>query len=267
MTELLERTQAPILVASSDAHIQQGISNFLRNEGYELVTADDGEQAFHLFEAHPLLLAIVDLSLPRRDGLELCRLIRIHHTHASLPVFLLAVQPDDKSDAETVVGLEVGADEYMTWPLNWRVFHARLRALLRRSQHLRCCTDPEGRVSQTTADHPNTRELIAGNIRLDLSGREVWLNGQTVKFSTRLFDLLLHFVHHRGIVLARRELLGRIQAGTPGSSGASHALSAETHDDRLLDVYVHWLREKIEEDVTHPQRIQTVRGIGYRFTG
>ncbi|WP_052568428.1 winged helix-turn-helix domain-containing protein [Ktedonobacter racemifer] len=97
-----------------------------------------------------------------------------------------------------------------------------------------------------------------------LSGREVWLNARLVEFSTRLFDLVLYFVQHQGIMLARRELLGHVQAGP---SGTFHEPLTEQHDDRLLDVYVHWLREKIEEDVTHPQRIQTVRGIGYRFMG
>jgi two-component system alkaline phosphatase synthesis response regulator PhoP len=237
---------AAILVAIADDAVRNALSTHLKEEGYRVMTAADGRTAFFLATRHPLLLALLDVQLPLRDGLELCRLLRTHDETASLPILLLASTNDEM---ETIVGLEVGADDYVVWPVNWKMFHARLRALLRRSRYLQSQPSPDhqSREKETGA------ELVVGDLRIDLAGHTVMRRDQPLDLSARLFDLLVYFVRHRGIVLPRKHLMERVLLIDPAC------------EERLVDVYIHWLREKLEDDSAHPHHIQTVRGIGYRF--
>lgn len=237
---------AAILVAIADSTVRNTLSTLLKEEGYPVILAAEGETAFALAIHHPLLLALLDFQLPQRDGLELCRLLRTHEETASLPILLLASANDE---TETIVGLEVGADDYVVWPLNWKMVRARIRALLRRSRYMQ---------GQALPDHEAREKdrgpvLVVGDLRIDLAGHAVMRRDQPLPLSARLFDLLVYFVRHRGIVLPRKHLMERVLLIDPAC------------EERLVDVYVHWLREKLEDDPAHPQHIQTVRGIGYRF--
>ncbi len=172
---------------------------------------------------------------------------------AYVPILMLATHNDE---TETIVGLEVGADDYVTSPFHWKILRARIRALLRRSTYLRSLTSGAQDVHQDeTTAHEQTQVLVSGNVRIDLTGRNVMLCDQPIELSARLFDLLVYLVHHRGAVVARKDLMEQVH------------IDVLAGDARLVDVYVHWLREKLEDDSAHPRRLQTVRGIGYRFIG
>ena len=200
---------------------------------------------------HQLLLVPLDRALPPRDGLDLCRLLRTQDETAVLPILMIAAQ-DDETD--TIVGLEVGADDYVIWPVSWKVLRARIRALVCRSRYLQR-TRPASETQQSEYLHKEHDHLLnSGDLHIDLAGCTVLQRNQPIQLSARLFDLLVYFVHSRGIVLSRKYLMAQVYQESEG-------------DVHLIDVYVHWLREKLEDDPTHPQLIQTVRSVGYRFRG
>ncbi len=190
--------------------------------------------------------------LPEMDGLEVCRQLRREKNTATTPIMMLTAKGDE---IDKVVGLEVGADDYVTKPFGRRELLARVRALLRRAEYA-----PAGAVEerapqeQAVSEVPRAnRELVAGPLRIDLAGRRVFCRGQEFELQPKQFDLLAFLVRNRGTVLTRDQLLHNVW-------GYDYA-----GDTRTVDVHIRWLREKIEEDPANPRLIQTVRGVGYAF--
>ena len=158
---------------------------------------------------------------------------------------------------ETIVGLEVGADDYVTSPFQWKVLRARIRALLRRSKYTQRLLNASERHDENEEHTQEDRQemLVVGDLRIDLAGRNVTYREQPLELSARLFDLLVYLARHKNVALTRKELMEQVHIETLKAG------------ERLLDGYVHWLREKLEDDPTRPEYIQTIRGVGYRFTG
>lgn len=228
---------ATILLVEDEATLVQTIAYTLRREGYTVVTAGDGQTALTLArEARPDVV-VLDLMLPGLDGFEVCRRLR---AESAVPILILSARD---TEIDRVVGLEIGADDYLTKPFSLRELLARIRALLRRMRLL--------------AEIPaaETPPLRVGDLTIDPTGRRVWRNDQELQLKPREFDLLLFLARHRGQVFSREQLLDRVW-------GYEHAV-----DSRTVDVHVRWLRAKIEDDPRTPRRLQTVRGVGYRLVG
>ena len=243
-----------ILIAVGDASLRETLDGSLQAEGYSTLLAADGETALTLAQTHPLLLVLLDFTLPQRDGLEMCRMLRMQPETAYVPILMIAMHEDE---TETIVGLEVGADDYVTSPFQWKVLRARIRALLRRSKYTQRLLNASERHDE---NEEHTQEdiqemLVVGDLRIDLAGRNVTYREQPLELSARLFDLLVYLARHRNVALTRKELMEQVHIETLKAG------------ERLLDGYVHWLREKLEDDPTRPEYIQTIRGVGYRFTG
>jgi DNA-binding response OmpR family regulator len=236
-----------ILVVDDEAVLVETIAYNLEQAGYQVTTAADGVSALEASRRETPDLIILDLMLPEMDGLEVCRQLRRESTTATTPIMMLTAKGDE---IDKVVGLEVGADDYVTKPFGRRELLARVRALLRRSEY-----PVEERPVQEIAQEvprPN-RELVVGPIRIDLAGRQVNCRGQDLELQPKQFDLLTYLVRNRGTVLTRDQLLHNVW-------GYDYA-----GDTRTVDVHVRWLREKLEEDPANPKLIQTVRGVGYAF--
>ncbi|HEV7127614.1 MAG TPA: response regulator transcription factor [Ktedonobacterales bacterium] len=241
-------TTAPraILVVEDDATLRETIAYNLRGEGYHVLVASEGVTALEMARQHLPALVLLDLMLPRLDGLEVCRQLRARPETAKLPILMLTARGEE---TDKVVGLELGADDYVTKPFGWNELRARVRALLRRS-------DAGAAPSPTApADDEATPVLEAEDLRIDVDRREVTRGGQPIELPARLFDLLVYMVRFRGRVLTRDRLLQHVW-------GYEYA-----GDTRTVDVHMRWLREKLEDDPANPQLLQTVRGVGYRFKG
>ncbi len=221
-----------ILIVEDEKPIAETLSFNLQREGYETTIAGDGRTGLKLaLEKKPDAI-ILDLMLPELDGIDLCRQLRA--AGVATPVIMLTARD---GEAERVLGLEIGADDYVTKPFNLRELMARVRSVLRRSE--------------LTSTAPRT--LVFDLLEIDLEGHEVRREGTPVGLSAKEFDLLRILVQHRGQVLTREQLLdlawGRDFYGDP----------------RTVDVHIRWLREKIERDPASPDLILTVRGSGYKF--
>jgi DNA-binding response OmpR family regulator len=221
-----------ILLVEDDATLLETVALNLTNAGYRVITATDGSSALSLAQNDPPDLVVLDLMLPELDGLTVCRSLR---RTSDVPILILTAR---SGELDKIVGLESGADDYLTKPFSLGELQARIRALLRRAG--------PGRQSE---------ELQSGNIRLNLVSRRAFLNDTELVLSPKEFSLLVELMRHQGAVLSRDLLLTRVWGFDFYG------------DTRTVDVHVRWLREKIEEDSSHPQRIITVRGIGYRFEG
>ncbi len=240
-----------ILVVDDEAVLVETIAYNLEQAGYQVITAGDGSSA--LLVAHRELpdLIILDIMLPEMDGLEVCRQLRRESNTSTTPIMMLTARGEE---IDKVVGLEVGADDYVTKPFGRRELLARVRALLRRSDYV----PPHPHSEQDGVDSANElprpqRELVAGPLRIDLAGRRVICRGQELELQPKQFDLLTYLVRNRGTVLTRDQLLHNVW-------GYDYA-----GDTRTVDVHVRWLREKIEEDPANPRLLHTVRGVGYVF--
>jgi two-component system OmpR family response regulator len=176
--------------------------------------------------------------LPGLDGLEVCRQLRREST---VPILMLTAKDDE---VDKIVGLEVGADDYMTKPFSMRELLARIRAMLRRS-----------RMTQQTQDADGAQAVRSGDLEADPLQRRVMLGEKAVQLKPKEFDLLVYLMQQRGRVLTRDQLLEKVWGYTFGG------------DTRTVDVHIRWLREKIEEEPGSPRRLETVRGVGYRFVG
>ncbi len=232
-----------ILLVEDDATLRDTLAYRLRHDGYQVVTAADGVQAVNAARKTRPDLIVLDLMLPGLDGLEVCKQVRAMPETQAAPIIMLTARAEE---SDKILGLELGADDYVTKPFSWPELRARIRTQLRR--HEQNAAD-----SLTT---PAKQGIIeAEPLRIDLDRRQVWLNGQEVEMAARLFDLLVYIVRHRGIVLTRGRLLEHVWGYDYGG------------DTRTVDVHVRWLREKIEHDPSNPRLIQTVRGVGYRFKG
>jgi len=223
---------AKILLVEDDATLRHTLALNLRAEGYQLLEAEDGESGLASARAETPDLVVLDVMLPRLDGLTVCRLLR---RESSVPIMLLTARG---AEADKIIGLETGADDYIVKPFSLGEFLARVRAALRRR-----AAAPSGDV------------LTSGDLRLDLAARRVAVAGRPVILTPREFDLLALLLRHRGAVMSRGLLLARIWGDD------------YVGDARTVDVHIHWLRQKLEKDPARPVLIQTVRGVGYRFEG
>jgi two-component system alkaline phosphatase synthesis response regulator PhoP len=234
-----------ILVVEDDATLRETVAYNLRSEGYAVVVASDGIAALDALRQQSVSLVLLDLMLPRMDGLEVCRRIRSRPETAQTPILMLTARGDE---TDKVVGLEMGADDYVTKPFSWQELRARIRALLRRGEQ----TQEYGPTPPETGDGG---VLMAGGLHIDTMRHEVTREGQEIELPARLFDLLVYMVRNRGLVVTRDRVLQQVW-------GYDYA-----GDTRTIDVHVRWLREKIEQDPANPRLIVTVRGVGYRFKG
>ena len=219
-----------ILVVDDEANIRELARLYLEKEGYNVVTATDGEQAVAQVGQDRPALMVLDLMLPKMDGWEVCRRIR---ASSDLPIIMLTARDED---VDKIVGLELGADDYVTKPFNPRELVARVRAILRRI------------AADSRRERPASREL--GNLRLDAAAREITVRGEPVELRAKAFDLLMVLMDHPNIVLSREQLLDKVWG---------YDYYGRT---RTVDVHVAHLRDKLaESDVV----IETVWGKGYKL--
>jgi DNA-binding response OmpR family regulator len=221
-----------ILVVEDEATLRDTLALNLRAEGFDVVTAPDGEAGLQLAREQTPDLLILDLMLPKLDGLSLCRILR---RTSEVPILMLTARG---TEMDRIAGLETGADDYVVKPFSLGELVARVRALLRRVHSERPAS---------------TTQLQSGNLTLDLLTRRVTLGSLVLKLTQKEFDLLAELMRNQGAVLSRDLLLTHVW-------GYDYV-----GDSHTVDVHIRWLREKIEADPSAPQRITTVRGIGYRF--
>jgi DNA-binding response OmpR family regulator len=236
-----------ILVVDDEPVLVETIAYNLEQAGYQVITAADGKSALQAAHRELPDLIILDIMLPEMDGLEVCRQLRREGSTATTPIMMLTAKGDE---IDKVVGLEVGADDYVTKPFGRRELLARVRALLRRADYVPLDGEKSGQEVDNGVPRVN-RELVAGPLRIDLAGRRVNCRGQELDLQPKQFELLTYLVRNRGTVLTRDQLLHNVW-------GYNYA-----GDTRTVDVHVRWLREKLEEDPANPRLIQTVRGVGY----
>jgi len=221
-----------VLVVEDEESFSDALSYMLRKEGYEVTVATNGPDALDAFDRHGADLVLLDLMLPGIPGTEVCRTIR---QRSSVPVIMLTAKD---SEIDKVVGLELGADDYVTKPFSSRELVARIRAVLRRGG------EPEDLVPPT---------LQVGPVRMDVERHLVSVDGKSVKLPLKEFDLLEVLLRNAGRVLTRMQLIDRVWG------------SDYVGDTKTLDVHVKRLRAKIEPDPANPQHIVTLRGLGYKF--
>ncbi len=227
--------EATILVIEDEPDVAQPLLFGLQSEGFKTLHADQGLPGLALARELQPDLVLLDVRLPDTDGFSICRTLR---AESSTPIIMLTARGQEM---DRVMGLELGADDYIVKPFSFRELLARVRALLRRRQLDRG-------ANPAAADR-----LVTGDLVLDRTARQVWKAGELVDLSPREFGLLLALMEHSGQALSRQELLDRVWG------------EEWVGDPRTLDVHVRWLREKIEPDAGSPSYIQTVRGHGYRF--
>ncbi len=236
-----------ILIVEDEPTLLETLKYNLMRQGYEVVTAADGARALLTARTEKPDLVILDVMLPGLDGFEICRILR---QEISLPILMLTARDEE---VDKIVGLEVGADDYLTKPFSMRELLARVKAQLRRVRILREEFEATGRAP---ADGEGSGAVFRfGALVIDESRREMQRNGEVLALKPKEFDLLAFLARNRGIALGRSLILERVW-GWDFDGGS-----------RTVDVHIRWLREKIEDDPAQPTRILTVRGIGYRFDG
>jgi DNA-binding response OmpR family regulator len=223
-----------ILLVDDEDSVQKLLAYPLEREGFRVLQARDGEEALMRFAAEDVDLVVLDIMLPKLDGLEVCKRLR---AESEVPIIMLTARDDE---LDKVLGLELGADDYITKPFSIREFRSRVRALLRRAAAARQ-PGPEGDV------------ITVGDLAIDLSRRTVEVQGRKVQLTYVEFELLRILASHAGRVYSRRMMLEALWGG------------ADYREPRTIDVHVRHLREKLEPDPAVPEYILTVRGVGYRF--
>ncbi|QXT63339.1 response regulator transcription factor [Tessaracoccus palaemonis] len=223
---------ARILIIEDEESYREALSFMLGKEGFEVVTASDGTQGIALFDAQGADLVLLDLMMPGISGLEVCRQLR---ARSGVPIVMVTARD---AEVDKVVGLEIGADDYVTKPFSHRELVARIRAVLRRGQ-------------EQAVLLPDVVE--AGGVRLDVERHQVVVDGNDVHLALREFELLELLLRNAGRVMTRGQLIDRIWG------------SNYVGDTKTLDVHVKRLRAKVEQDPAEPRRLVTVRGLGYKF--
>lgn len=226
-----------VLIVEDDANLLDTIKYNLRKEGYDVLSAADGEAALKTARKDKPELLILDIMLPKLNGFEVCRILRKEMT---VPILMLTAKADE---TDKIVGLEIGADDYMTKPFSMRELMARVRAMLRR-------------VKMT--EHPaveGASTIKIGDIEVDIARHKASFAGSILELSPKEFDLLAFLARNTGLVFSREQLLEKVW----GYDFAG--------DTRTVDVHISWLRQKIEADVAHPKYLITVRGTGYKMEG
>ncbi len=226
-----------ILIVEDDQNLLATLKYNLLNEGYEVVTAIDGTQALENARMEKPELIILDVMLPKLSGFEVCRILRKEMT---APILMLTAKTEE---VDKIVGLEIGADDYMTKPFSMRELIARVRAMLRRVDMVK--------------SQPATEEeyLRINNLEIDVSRHQAFCKGSPLDLTPKEYDLLVFLAKNKGIVFNRDQLLEKVW-------GYDY-----TGDTRTVDVHIRWLRQKIVTDPAHPRTILTVRGAGYKLEG
>jgi two-component system OmpR family response regulator len=225
-----------ILVVEDDPNLLETLKYNLRKEGYEVTTASDGKQAIEVARREKPELIVLDIMLPKMSGFEVCRILRKEMT---VPILMLTAKADE---TDKIVGLEIGADDYMTKPFSMREFLARVRAMFRRTK---IATPIAGEEAS----------LKIGELDVDIARHRVSLSGSVLELSPKEFDLLAFLAKNKGLVFSREQVLEKVW----GYDFAG--------DTRTVDVHIRWLRQKIESDPRNPKYLITVRGTGYKLEG
>jgi DNA-binding response OmpR family regulator len=225
---------ARILLVDDEQAIQTLLGYPLRRDGYEVVAAHDGREALDRFARERFDLVVLDVMLPRVDGIEVCRRLR---ARSQVPIIMLTAREDE---GDKVLGLEMGADDYITKPFSVREFRSRVRAALRRTEMLR---------RQAEGEAP----IVACDLRIDFERRAVTVRGKRVALTYVEFEILAALARSPGAVLTRERLLEQVWG------------DSAYRDPRTIDVHIRHLREKLERDPGSPEYLFTVRGVGYRF--
>jgi DNA-binding response OmpR family regulator len=225
-----------ILLVDDEQSLQTLLSYPLRKDGYEVVQATDGREALARFGEQSFDLVVLDVMMPKLDGLEVCKRMRARST---VPIIMLTAKAEE---IDKVLGLELGADDYITKPFSMREFRSRVRAALRRAG-----------MSRDREQSPEDAPLEVGELRIDPSKRTVVVRGGDIKLTFVEFEILTALAHNPGRVFTREMLLTRIWG------------DSAFRDPRTIDVHIRHLREKIELDAKEPEYLFTVRGVGYRF--
>jgi DNA-binding response OmpR family regulator len=226
---------ARILLVDDEQSIQTLLSYPLRKDGYEVVQATDGREALDRFAEQSFDLVVLDVMLPQLDGLEVCRRLR---ARSAVPIIMLTAKSEE---IDKVVGLELGADDYITKPFSMREFRSRIKAALRRAD------------MQPAPEQDTEPPLEVGDLAVDFGKRSVEVRGDDVNLTFVEFEILGALARNPGRVFTRDQLLARIWG------------DAAYRDPRTIDVHIRHLREKLERDAKSPEYIFTVRGVGYRF--
>jgi DNA-binding response OmpR family regulator len=224
---------ARILLVDDEESIQTLLAYPLRKDGYEVVVACDGQEGLDQFASGRFDLVVLDVMMPRVDGIEVCRRLR---ARSQVPIIMLTARDDE---VDKVLGLEIGADDYITKPFSVREFRSRVKAALRRTK-----------MSPTD---PNEGPILAGDLAIDPPRRQVKIRGDRAQLTYVEFEILTALARSPGHVFARRALLERIWG------------DGSFRDPRTIDVHIRHLREKIELEPSEPEYLLTVRGVGYRF--
>jgi DNA-binding response OmpR family regulator len=225
---------ATILLVDDEESVQKLLAYPLERDGFRVVQARDGDEALTRFDAEPIDLVVLDVMLPHLDGLEVCKHLR---ARSSVPIIMLTARDDE---LDKVLGLELGADDYITKPFSIREFRSRVRALLRRAS--------------APPHQPQGEEVLeADGLRIDSARRSVELDGRPVHLTYVEFELLRTLASRPGRVFSRQTLLESIRG------------SSDYREPRTIDVHIRHLREKLERDPRDPRFLLTVRGVGYRF--
>ncbi len=220
-----------VLIIEDEESYREALSFMLEKEGFDVLTAPDGEEGLALFERQGADIVLLDLMMPGLSGTEVCRRLR---QRSGVPIIMVTARDDE---IDKVVGLELGADDYVTKPFSSRELMARIRAVLRRGSDAELLPDV----------------LEAGPVRMDIERHEVWVDGRPVRLALKEFELLEMLLRNAGRVMTRGQLIDRIW-------GADYV-----GDTKTLDVHVKRLRAKIEHDPANPVTLVTVRGLGYKF--
>ena len=226
---------APRILLVDDEHaVQKLLAYPLRKEGYEVVSALDGREALERLRDGGFDLVVLDVMLPKLDGFEVCRQVR---ARSAVPIIMLTAKTEE---IDKVLGLELGADDYITKPFSVREFRSRVKAVLRRAALVRTDDAPEEAIED-------------GELRIDFERRQVELAGEQVRLTYVEFEILATLARSPGRVFSRTVLLERVWG------------DSSYRDPRTVDVHIRHLREKLERDPRHPELIFTIRGVGYRF--
>jgi two-component system response regulator RegX3 len=223
-----------ILVVEDEPTLRETLAYNLEQDGFRVLPAADGREALERFRSGPVDLVILDLMLPELSGMEVCRIIR---QESGVPILMLTAKD---SEIDKVVGLELGANDYVTKPFSLRELQARIRALLRRSD-------------QQVALEAPSQVVDLGRVQADLAGHRLLRDGEVLPVKPKAFELLAFLVRHPGQVFTRAQLLEQVWG---------YEYAGET---RTVDVHIHWLRSQIEEEPSQPRFLHTVRGVGYVF--
>jgi two-component system OmpR family response regulator len=226
-----------ILVVEDDRNLLETLEYNLHREGYEVVTSTDGEDAVEAARKENPDLIVLDIMLPKLSGLEVCRILRKEMT---VPIFMLTARNEE---VDKIIGLEIGADDYMTKPFSMRELLARIRAMLRRAEMM--SSQPTGGAGT----------LKIKDLEINTERHQVTLNSVELDLSPKEYDLLVFLASNKGLVFSREQLLERVWG---------YDYAGET---RTIDVHIRWLRQKIENDPSKPKKLQTVRGVGYKLVG